>query len=70
MNEPGVPALLENAAQLVERALRQLDTTDTEVCGKCHMRRPTKPDHKKVYSNLDTVPERLRRGARILLGLE
>ena len=64
------PDLLESAATLVERALTQLDPTYGAPCGTCGARRPKDRDHARVSENIGMMPERLRRGARILRGEE
>lgn len=59
MNAAG---LLQAAAQLVDRALAQLDMS-AEVCGECQRRRFVNIDYARVFDGLEHVPERLRQGA-------
>ena len=59
--------LLRSAAQMVDRALGQLDT-EHERCAGCGARKFRKFDEAKVYEQLNSVPERLRTAATRLAG--
>lgn len=69
MNETlNPPALLEAAARLVTRAIRQLDATEEAPCPTCHLRRFRNKEEARVYESLSALPSRLRNAAAKLQG--
>lgn len=59
--------LLENAARLIEMALRQLDT-EFDPCQCCGSKRYRHLVEFRVAANLDEVPAKLKREAAYLRG--
>lgn len=66
----GAPALLDAAAQLIERALGQLDASEERRCPTCNLRQFTNWEQEKVRRELMAVPARLRHASGRLHGNE